>query len=253
MPSDAAAGVQARIKLCTDGLAEDAADQGQHAVGGNGVCFRDLVEDGLDFADADLGQAALGQVDAVLPVGQVLGELGQVFLVRFLVRLAVLLIEQREHLAEGDFRALLALLVGRVAAQRDLAVVLNGLGPRFVHREVGGAADLDALGAAVDLLVQNVGLDAAGADADRQTGNFGVVVILPADSGIGRFSMLALVKLMRFVELVMVVRTVMANDRWMDFWLLPYCYCASELLPHCYHQSRFCVTDENLVDLKFTL
>lgn len=65
--------------------------------------------------------------------------------------------------------------------------------------------------------------------------------------------MLALVKLMRLVELVMVVRTVMANDRRMDFWLLLYCYRASKLLPHCYHRSRFRVTDENLVDLKFTL
>ena len=33
-----------------------------------------------------------------------------------------------------DFRALLALLVGGVAAQRHLAVVFDGLGARFVHR-----------------------------------------------------------------------------------------------------------------------
>ena len=180
MPPDAATRIQSIVKLCADGLAENAADQGQHAVGGYGVRFRDLVEDGLDFADADLGQAALCEVDAVLPVGQVLGELCQVLLVRLLVRLAVLLVEQREHLAEGDFRALLALLVGWVAAQSHLAVMFDGLGARFVHREVSGAADLDALRAAIDLLVQNVGLDAAGADADSQAGHFCVVVILPA-------------------------------------------------------------------------
>ena len=137
VPSDAAAGVQSIVKLCSDGLAENAADQGQHAVGGYGVRFRDLVEDGLDFADADLGQAALCEVDAVLPVGQVLGELGQVLLERLLARLAVLLVEQREHLAEGDFRALLALLVGWVAAQSHLAVMFDGLGFAWPIARVG--------------------------------------------------------------------------------------------------------------------
>ena len=99
---------------------------------------------------------------------------------RLLAWLAVLFIVQREHLAEGDFRALLPLLVSGVAAQRDFAIVFDGLGARFVHREISGAADLDALRAAIDLLVQNVGLDAAGADADSQAGHFCVVVILPA-------------------------------------------------------------------------
>ena len=180
VPSNTTAGVQSRIEFSANGLAKDAADQGQYTIGRDGVLFRDLVEDSLDFTDADFGQAALGEVDAVLPVRQVLGEFGQVLLVRLLSWLAVLLVVQLEHLAEGDLRTLLPFFVGRVAAQRHFAVVLDGLGPRFVHRQVGCAADLDALGAAIDLLIKNVGFDATGADANRQAGHFGVVVILPA-------------------------------------------------------------------------
>lgn len=54
MPPDAATRIQSIVKLCADGLAENAADQGQHAVGSDGVRFRDLVEDSLDFVNTDL-------------------------------------------------------------------------------------------------------------------------------------------------------------------------------------------------------